>query len=106
VKIEAVEEGPRNPVRVAGGGSVVAAAVADAAAPPTAGARVRRCDELEMGGKNTGRLGSGDDDPMLFDDLAQRLERVPLKFGELVEEEHTAVGQRHLAGCRRISSTQ
>ena len=61
-----------------------------------------------MGGKDTGCLGSSDDHQVLFDDLAQRLQCVAPKFGEFVEEEHTAIGLLEDAapelGCAREGS--
>ena len=37
-------------------------------------------------------------DPTVLQRLTQRLEHVLLELGQLVEEEHPTVGERHLAG--------
>ena len=44
--------------------------------------------------------GAGDADMSVFKRLAQDLQRLPRKFGELVQKQHPAMSQRHLARYR------
>jgi hypothetical protein len=92
--------------RVARDRPVVAAAVALIAEAPAAGAGVGRGDELEVRREHARVAGADDCDPALFEDLAHGLEGVAVELRELVEEEHPAVGQRHLAGTGWIAASQ
>src|SRR4030095_1660888 len=75
----------------------------------------RRADaRLQRGTAAPARVGGGDQlkarrevadparasyrDPAVLQRLTQRLEHVLLELGQLVEEEHPTVGERHLAG--------
>ena len=103
VQVDAVEQRAREARLIARELAVVAAAIAHAAAEPAAGARVRRCDELELGREGHVPPRARTRRRAVLEHLAQRLERPPLELGQLVEEEHAAVRERHLArrGGRR-----
>ena len=94
-EVDAVEQGTAEPPPVAGDlhGPAVAAAIAVPARAVVAGRDERSaCGELE------GPLGAGDRDRSTLQRLPQRLERMTRELGELVEEEHTPVGEGDLAG--------
>src|SRR6185503_2339518 len=70
-----------------------------------AAARVGRRDELETGGEVADAARARDRDPPVLERLAQRLEHVLLKLGQLIEEENPEVGERDLARMRRTSAS-
>ena len=59
--------------------------------------RVHRGDQLEASRKARRPADTGDRDVAILEGLAQRLEDVSRKFGQLVEEQDAVVGQGHLA---------
>ena len=58
-------------------------------------------DEQEAGRELDGRLRSGDADDALLERLAETVEHGGLELGELVEQEHAAVGEAGFAGPHR-----
>ena len=58
-----------------------------------AGARVHGGDEHEAGRVFYRKAGAGDGDHALFEGLAQHLQHRAFEFGQLIEEEHTVMGQ-------------
>ncbi len=62
-----------------------------------AAAGVHGRDELEARGIGDAVVGAGDHAFPAFDGLAERIEDGRREFGEFVEEEHAAMGERDLA---------
>ena len=65
-----------------------------------AGAEVHRCHELEPRRERRPTGDPDNRDQAVLERLPQRLERCPRELRELVEEEHTPVGERRLADVR------
>src|SRR6266511_1864057 len=61
-----------------------------------AGTWIRRRDQEEPAGELDSVTGSRQGDASLLERLAKRLQRIARELPELVEEEDTLVGQRHL----------
>ena len=66
-------------------------------------ARFHRRNELEPGRQGGGVGGTTQRDGAVLERLAQAGEHRPGEFGQLVEEQHSAVGPRHLAGLRHLA---
>ena len=62
-----------------------------------AGAWVHRRNQHLPGRKAGDLAGAGDHDRGVLERLAQALQHMAGEFGQLVEEQHPAVGERHLA---------
>ena len=62
-----------------------------------AAARVHGGDELEARRIGDAVVGAGDHDLAGLERLAQRIERLRLELGQLVEEQHAVMGERDLA---------
>ena len=99
-EVEPVQQRAAQPPQVA-----VALARATAAAVGGAPARtaVAGGHQDRVGGELERALAAHDLDPPLLQRLPQGVERDPGELGQLVEEQHAAVGQRDLAGPRRGS---
>ena len=95
-QVEAVEQRRRQPAAVPRALRLGAFAARPAA---TARARVRARDEEEVGREHDRHRLARDAHDVLLDRLAQRVERVRWELAQLVEEQHPAVCQRHLAGA-------
>ena len=67
-------------------------------------AGIHRRHERKVGRILDAVLRPRDHDALLLERLAQHLEDTPSEFGQLVEEQHAVVGQRHLARTRRLSA--
>ena len=76
---------------------------AAARAAEAARARVRGGDEHEAGREDHDLLAADDRHVAVLERLAQRLEARAGELGQLVEEEHAAVGERGLARLRRVA---
>lgn len=77
-----------------------AGALAAGFARHAAAAGVHGGDELDGGGVADAMIGTRDDACTGFKRLAQRIERLRREFRQFVEEKHTIVGERGLAGSR------
>ena len=73
-------------------------------AAPATRAQVHRRREQEPRRKDRAPLDPRDRHDAVFERLAQRLDRCARKLGQLVEEEHSAMGKRRLARPRRRST--
>src|SRR5947207_929842 len=102
VQVDAVEQRTRQPsqVSVALGGCAQAPIERRTAAATGVG----RGDELEARGEIRDAAGARDGDAAVLERLAQRLEHVLLELRQLVQEQHPAVGERHLARPRRAAA--
>ena len=102
VQVDAVDQRARQPALVVGGAARIRAALAGEArlvgAP--AAARVHGGDQHEARGIGHAMVGARDRDLAALERLAQRVERLRLEFGHLVEEEHAVMGERDLARPR------
>jgi hypothetical protein len=65
-----------------------------------AAARVHRRDRHEAPRISHAMIGTRDGDFAGFERLTQRVERVRLEFGKLVEKQHAVMGERNLARPR------
>jgi hypothetical protein len=106
VQVDAVEERPRQSPAVALDRRRAARTLAQLRAGPAARARVGRGDEQEAAREPQGRRRAPDDHLALLERLAQGLDRRALELGQLVEEQHAAVGQRDLAGPRHAAAAE
>jgi hypothetical protein len=96
VEIDAVEQGTGESTEVAGplGGCAGAGGQRGTAAAAGVGGG----DELEPGGKAGDAGRAGDDDPAVFQGLAEGLQNALGELGQLVHEEHAVMGEADLAG--------
>lgn len=96
--VDAIQQGTRDAHAIAG--DPVEGAVAAVAAVPqvAAGTGVHRRDQLKAGGVVDLAVGPGDGDMAVFQGFAQHLQGMAIELGELVEEEHAAMGEGDLAG--------
>ncbi len=101
VQVDAVQDGAGDAAPVAKQLLVPAQAGAAGVAQEAARARVHGGDQLELGRVVDGAARPGEDHVPLLERLAQGLEDVAPELGQLVEEEHAAVGERDLSGARR-----
>ena len=69
----------------------------------TARTGVHRRHQRKVGGIFHTVFRPRDGHPLLLQRLPQHLQHAAPEFGQLVEEQHPVVGQRHLAGPRRLS---
>ena len=99
-EIEAVEERARQLVAVAVELLGRAGTGRPRVAAPAARAQVHRPDEREAGRVEPAAAHAGDRDRPVLDRLAKRLENRARELGKLVEHEHAAMGERHLARSR------
>ena len=65
---------------------------------------VHRADELEVGREGQRALRPADGDGFVFHRLAHHLQHAHAKLGQLVQEEHAAVGQADLAGVGLVAA--
>ena len=69
-----------------------------------AGAGIHGADQLEAGGEIHLSGGPADGDVAGLQRLAQGVEHLALELRQLVEKQHSVVGQRDLAGSRVAAS--
>jgi hypothetical protein len=95
-------KGARQPPLILGGAARVRAALAGESrlAGAAAAAGVHGGDQHETRGIGHAMVRSGDRDLPDLERLAQRIERLRLELGQLVEEEHAVMGERDFARPR------
>ncbi len=71
-----------------------------------AGTWIGRGDELKPARKLDRAAGARDHHPAILERLAQGLEHVAAKLGQLVEKEHAPMGERDLARTRRRAAAE
>ncbi len=100
VQVDAVEDRAREPRPVGLGAARRADAAAHRVAVEAAGAGVARAHEQGPRGKARADHRAGDVDAALLERLPQRVDRRRREGADLVEEEHPAVREAHLARPR------
>lgn len=95
-EVDAVEEGAGQAGQVAVDLVGRAVAAAGGRTVETAGAGVHRGDELEAGREFGTPRRARNADPAGLQRFAQRFEHAAIELGQLVEEEHSVVGERDL----------
>ena len=102
MQVDAVEQRAGNARLMVSGAARIKPAAAGVAglsgAPATA--RVHRRHQHEARRISDAMIGAGDRHLAGFQRLAQRVERLRLEFGKLVEEENAVMRQRNLARLR------
>ena len=102
VDVDPVEHRAGNPFLVLGHGRRGAGAGLLRIAIITARTRVHSCHQLEVGTKGQRSLGAADGDNFVLHRLAHNFDGAAAEFGELVQEQYAAMGQRNLAGVGNI----
>ena len=96
-EVEAVEKGARHLFPI-GGEPLRRAATLDAWIPACATrAEVHRPDKHKAGGKDDPAGDAGHGDRAVLERLSERFDRGPDELSQLVEEQHTAMREAHLA---------
>src|SRR5436305_1084157 len=70
-----------------------------------AGAGVGRCDQDEPTRHHGMAADPRDGQLSFFERLTERFERIAAEFGDLIHEQDTPMGSRHLTGPRRRAAT-
>ena len=96
VQVDAVEQRAGHPRDVPLHRHLGAGAGDFGMAPVAAGAGVHRRHKHHRAGVGHPRRGPRDGDAVVLDGLAQHLQRLPLKFRQLIKKEHAVVRQRNL----------
>jgi hypothetical protein len=99
VKVDAVEQRPRNACLIVRGAARRSAAGERGIAQMAAAAGVHRRDQLDPRRKGHMGIGTSDADAPGLERLAKRIEDRALKFRKLVEEQHAEVREADLAGA-------
>lgn len=100
MQVYAVQQGAGQAAAVARHLVAGAAAACRAVAQIAARAGIHGGDELEAGGKADLVGGAGNHHMARFQGLAQDLEHLAVKFGQLIQEQYAMVGQGDLARAR------
>ena len=101
LQIDSVEQWPGEPTPVAPPFRFATAAGALRVAPPTAGARIGGAHQGNAAGEAAALTGAADPHLSLLKGLAQLIEHGAAELGQLIEEQHTIVGQAQLPRSRQ-----
>ena len=102
MQVDAVDEGTREPPLVFGGAARIRAALAGKSrlAGAAAAAGIHGGNQHETRRIGHAVVGAGNRDLANLERLAQRVEHLRLELGQLVEEQHAMMGERHFTRPR------